>query len=457
MKLLLAHAYAIADDPREQELMRPFPPLGLQYLAAFLQGEHEVAIWDPTFGSRAEWSAVLDRERPDVVGFYGHTITRPFVKTMVAEAKGRGVRVVAGGPDPVQYLAEYLGMGVDAVVIGEGEHSFAELLREPDWSPERLATVNGVAFLRADRTVGKAPARALIKKLDELPHPRRVRSDMDAYFAAWRARHGQTAMSLTTSRGCPYHCTWCSKQVYGDTFRRRDPDAVIDEMQSVMAQFAPDQLWFVDDMFTINRKWVHRFCTRVVERDARVPFYVIGRPETLDLPLVEAMREAGCYRMYVSAESGAQHVLDAMRKESTVEDIERGAGLLRQAGIELGVFTMLGYPGEEKADILATRDMLRRMLPEVTLLSVAHPMKGTAFHTLVEEKITGQSAGRLLFEMRHSAELYDVAQRMIWADQDLRRTLSSARLGSTTPASVVGVLRAMARYPYWRARFALAE
>ena len=202
---------------------------------------------------------------------------------------------------------------------------------------------------------------------------------------------------------------------------------------------------------------MHRFCTRVVERDARVPFYVIGRPETLDLPLVEAMREAGCYRMYVSAESGAQHVLDAMRKESTVEDIERGAGLLRQAGIELGVFTMLGYPGEEKADILATRDLLRRMLPEVTLLSVAHPMKGTAFHTLVEEKITGQAAGRLLFEMRHSAELYDVAQRMIWADQDLRRTLSSARLGPTTPASVVGVLRAMARYPYWRARFALAE
>ena len=207
-------------------------------------------------------------------------------------------------------------------------------------------------------------------------------------------------------------------------------------------------------MMSINRKWVHRFCTRVVERRAQVPFYVIGRPETLDEPLVHALREAGCFRMYVSAESGAQHVLDAMKKESTVADIERGAALLRTAGIELGVFTMLGYPGEEKADILATRDMLRRILPEVTLLSVAHPMKGTAFHTLVQDQITGEDAGRLTFQMRHSAALYDTAQRMIWADQDLRRELAAR---PRSPAALAGILRAALRYPYWRARFGLAS
>ena len=158
--------------------------------------------------------------------------------------------------------------------------------------------------------------------------------------------------------------------------------------------------------------------------------------------------------MYVSAESGAQHVLDAMKKESTVAEIERGAALLRSAGIELGVFTMLGYPGEEKRDILATRDLLRRIHPEVTLLSVAHPMKGTAFHALVERQIPGQEAGRLTFEMRHSPQLYDTAQRMIWADQDLRRELAAR---PRTPDAIVGLLRAAARYPYWRARFELAD
>lgn len=451
MNVLLTHGWTLAGDPREQEIMRPFPPLGLQYLASACSA-HDVEVWDPTFGSLAEWPKVLDRARPDVVGVYGHTVTRPFLAGMVAEAKGRGIHVVAGGPDPVQYLDEYLAMGVDVVVIGEGERTLAELLELGEWSAANLRAVKGVAYL--DGGVVRTDARPLVRKLDELPWPRRERRDLEGYFAAWRARHGSTAMSMTTSRGCPYHCTWCSKQVYGDTFRRRDPDAVIDEMLAIRAEFGPDQLWFVDDMFTINRTWVHKFCARVVERGAEVPFYVIGRPETLDEPLVHAMRRAGCFRMYVSAESGAQHVLDAMRKESRVEDIEQGAALLRTAGIELGVFTMLGYPGEEKADILATRDLLRRIHPEVTLLSVAHPMKGTAFHTLVKDTITGEDAGRLTFEMRHSARLYDAAQRMIWADQDLRRELATWR---RTPAAVSGVLRAALRYPYWRARFELAE
>ncbi|MSP56903.1 MAG: B12-binding domain-containing radical SAM protein [Myxococcales bacterium] len=469
MKVLLAHGYTLAGDPREQEIMRPFPPLGLQYLAAFVgeRAGHDVVVWDPTFGSLQDWPGVLDRERPDVVGMYGHTITRPLVRGMVAEAKGRGIPVVAGGPDPVQYLDEYLAMGVDVVVIGEGEHTFAELIAALDvrgsdggWDRGRLGEIAGIAFLDQSgvsgepKTVVRTASRALVKKLDELPRPRRQRADIDLYFAAWRARHGQTAMSLTTSRGCPYHCTWCSKQVYGDTFRRREPDAVIDEMQAIREAYNPDQLWFVDDMFTINRRWVHRFCDRMVERKATVPFYVIGRPETLDAGLVADLRAAGCYRMYVSAESGAQHVLDAMKKESTVEDIERGARLLRSAGIELGVFTMLGYPGEEKRDILATRDLLRRILPEVTLLSVAHPMKGTAFHTLVQDSITGEQAGRLTFEMRHSPALYDTAQRMIWADQDLRRALAVLGKGRS-PSAIAGVLRAAARYPLWRARFTL--
>jgi anaerobic magnesium-protoporphyrin IX monomethyl ester cyclase len=293
----------------------------------------------------------------------------------------------------------------------------------------------------------RTKARPLIKPLDQLPWPAREHRDLDAYFQAWRDRHGETALSMTTSRGCPYHCTWCSKQVYGDTFRRREPDAVIDELLALRARFSPDQIWFVDDMFTINKKWVHRFCTRMVERDAVTPFYLIGRPETLDEDLVFALRRAGCYRMYISAESGAQHVLEAMKKESSVADIERGAGMLRRAGIELGVFVMLGYPGEEKADILSTRDMLRRLHPEVTLLSVAHPMKGTAFYDAVSNRITGEAAGRLTFEMRHSPRLYEAAQKMIWSDIGLRRKLARGEIDAE-------FLRAAVRYPLWRAAFA---
>ena len=86
-----------------------------------------------------------------------------------------------------------------------------------------------------------------------------------------------TAMSINTSRGCPYHCTWCSKAVYGDTFRRRKVDAVLDEIAWLKEAFDPDQLWFVDDMFTINKRWVHRFCEQMVARDLVTPFYGVTR------------------------------------------------------------------------------------------------------------------------------------------------------------------------------------
>jgi len=455
--VLLTHAYFLAGDPREQELMRPFPPLGLQYLVAALREAGGVAVewWDATFQPGPEaFVPVLWDHDPRLVGFYGHTITRPVTRGMVARCVAENRRVVAGGPDPVQYLDTYFDMGVEVVVIGEGERTLVALvdhLRRNGWRWDEpsLEGIPGIAFRRNGRVV-RTPPRPLVRPLDQLPWPARERADLSAYFEAWRARHGETALSMTTSRGCPYHCTWCSKQVYGDTFRRREVDAVIDELVDLRTRFDPDQIWFVDDMFTINRKWVHQFCERLVERGAVTPFYVIGRPETLDAELVGALRQAGCYRMYVSAESGAQHVLDAMRKESTVEEVERGAALLRGAGIELGVFVMLGYPGEEKGDILATRDMLRRLHPEVTLLSVAHPMKGTAFHDAVSERITGEEAGRLQFRMRHSPRLYDAAQRMIWADQSLRRRLAARDFDA-------GLVRDLLRYPAWRAVFAAVD
>lgn len=449
MNVLLSHGYFLADDPHEAELMRPFPPLGLQYLVAYLRREGVAAEWwDSTFqsGGVPAFAAALDAARPELVGFYGHTITRPVTARMVAEARGRGVRVVAGGPDPVQYLDEYFDMGVEVVVVGEGEVTLHELTQAlaaggGRWEPGRLAAVPGVAW-REDGVVRRSPPRPLVRPLDRLPWPARERRDLDAYFAAWRARHGETALSMTTSRGCPFHCSWCSKQVYGDTFRRRDPDAVIDELLAVKEQFAPDQLWFVDDMFTLNRTWVDRFAERMVARGAQTPFYVIGRAETLEPRQLERLRAAGLYRMYVSAESGADHVLDAMQKGTTVAELRRAGRLLRDAGIEMGAFVMLGYPGESRADVLATRDLLRDLDPAVTLVSVAHPMKGTRFHDEVRDRVTGTRGGRLTFEMAYSPRFYDASQRMLWADEGLRRARRAR-----APRRLVG---AAARYAWWR-------
>lgn len=460
LDLLLFHAYLLAEDPREQELMRPFPPLGLQYLVAWLrrEGFPEVDAFDPTFAPGPEsFFARVAETNPRVVGLYGHTVTRPTGLAMVARCRDEDRRTIAGGPDPVQYIDEYLDGGVEVIVVGEGEQTLQELmehLRANGWRWNRAALRNvaGIVFRDDDGATVRTGPRALIRPLDRLPWPHRERRDLDAYFSAWRARHGETALSLNTSRGCPYHCTWCSKQVYGDTFRRRDVAKVVDEVLWLRETFAPDQLWFVDDVFTVNRKWVHRFCDEMVDRGAVTPFYLIARPEAVDPAMLDDLRRAGCYRIYMSAESGAQHVLDAMRKESTVDDIHRAATLIRAAGIEIGAFVMLGYPGEALDDIRATLRMLHAIEPDVTLLSVAHPMKGTRFYDEVADRLVQppgwaeKNGGRLAFRMRYSHRFYEVAQRHIFTETGL---VKKVRRGEWDKELV----KLAIKYPLYRTAF----
>jgi radical SAM superfamily enzyme YgiQ (UPF0313 family) len=425
LDLLLTHAYFLRDDPHEQQLMRPFPPLGLQYLVAWLRRENlgRVDWWDSTFQEEADFERVLQETDPQTVGFYGHTLTRSVTARLVKRCREQGRRVVAGGPDPVQYLAEYLEMGVEVVVIGEGEETLTALMHHlkkerGHWNWEHLKEIPGIAFQVHETTV-KTPARSLLRPLDRLPYPHRARRDLDRYFNVWKRRHGKTAMSLSTSRGCPYRCTWCSKQVYGDTFRRRSVEHVIQEARVIKQEYGPDELWFVDDMFTLNRRWVLEFCRDFSK--VELPFYLIGRGETLNEELVQALKGAGCYRIYLSAESGSQKVLDRMEKGTDLVEIYRAADLLRKYRIELGIFVMLGYPGETRSDVLATIRMIRKLAPEVTLVSVAHPMKGTAFYTEVEKEITGIEGGRLTFKMPYSRQFYQNAERLIWTEEDIRK------------------------------------
>ena len=262
LDLLLFHAWFLSRDPLEQELMRPFPPLGIQYLVSWLRqnGFPLVDWWDASFTAGPQcFVEELQRHEPRVVGLYGHTVTRPTALPMVQMALDKGCRVIAGGPDPVQYLEEYLGGGVEVVVIGEGEQTLTELMEHLKahrwtWNWDTIEAIKGIAYRHPedpDGHIRRTPSRPLIRPIDTIPWPVRERRDLDGYFDAWRERHGETALSMVTSRGCPYHCSWCSKQVYGDTFRRRSTGDVLDELEALRTRFDPDQIWFADDLFTI--------------------------------------------------------------------------------------------------------------------------------------------------------------------------------------------------------------
>jgi radical SAM superfamily enzyme YgiQ (UPF0313 family) len=227
----------------------------------------------------------------------------------------------------------------------------------------------------------------LIKSLDDLPIPKRDAVELRPYLEAWRAHHGKNAISISTMRGCPYTCRWCSRAVYGGSYRRRSPRLVADEIQGIVDRYNPDSLWFVDDVFTINHRWIEEFASEVEERNLRVPYECITRADRLNERMVTLLRRSGCFRVWIGAESGSQKILDAMDRRVTVEQVRNMIQLSKKHGIETGTFIMLGYPGETEADIEATIEHLKRADPDQFTITVSYPITGTPFYDDVRNEI----------------------------------------------------------------------
>lgn len=383
MDLLLSHGYFLAEDAQERRIMKPYPPLGLLYISAHLKGRgFDVRVFDATFRSFGEFEQHMARERPPVVGLYCNLMTKVNVLRMAEVCRRHGATVVVGGPEPPHDAERYLEHGVDFVVIGEGERTLEELLpallRHP--GERDLRAVDGLVYRDEHGRVVRTAPRALIPDIDSQPWPDREAIDLGAYLAAWRRHHGVGAVSLLTARGCPYTCRWCSRSVFGESHRRRSAARVADEVAYLRERYAPDLLWYVDDVFTIHRGATLQYAAELQRRELRVPFECISRAERIDDAIADALRDMGCFRLWIGSESGSQRVLDAMDRRVKVERVQASTHLLQARGIQVGMFIMLGYDGEEQQDLDATVAHLKAAGPDVFLTTVAYPIKGTPYH-----------------------------------------------------------------------------
>lgn len=389
--ILLAHGYFLAEDEKEQQIMRPYPPLGLMYLSAWLTREGlRVELFDSTLRTRAELYARLAQGPPSVLGLYTNLITRPSVLAITAEAKRLGWRVVLGGPESANYPAEYLASGADVVVAGEGEMTLMVLLPALERrGPHALHGIPGVIFLDERGALIENAPRDQIRDLDALPWPDRHAVDMRAYMDIWRTHHGASSVTMVTARGCPYRCRWCSHAVFGFTHRRRSVRSCADELEWIRDTYAPDQIWYADDVFGIHPQWLLEYAAELKRRNLRVPFETISRADRLLRDdVLETLAKMGCYRLWIGSESGSQRILDAMSRGVTVEQVQQACRAARRHGIRTGMFLMWGYEGETLEDIEATVDHAARALPDVLLTTLAYPIKGTPYFDAVADRIT---------------------------------------------------------------------
>ena len=390
-QILLGQSYYLRFDPKLWEAMQPYPPLGTMYAASWLrQHGYEVALFDAMLAeSEEEWAKALDEHKPQYAIIYEDNFNylskmcllrmREAAFAMIAMAKSRGCVVILCGADATDHYAEYLAHGADYCLLGEGEETLIELLSQLSAGNE-AAQVIGLA----SRNTLRPSRRPDMTDLDKLRFPAWDLIDVKKYRALWLEHHGYFSMNMVTTRGCPYHCNWCAKPIWGQRYNSRSPENVATEMKWLKENFAPDHIWFADDILGLKPNWIERFAALLREAEAVTPFKCLMRADLVNEKTARALAKAGCKTVWLGAESGSQKILDAMDKGDKVEDIYRAAKLLRGAGVEVGFFLQFGYPGEAWDDVQQTLKMVRECMPDDIGISVSYPLPGTKFYERVK-------------------------------------------------------------------------
>lgn len=437
MDILLCHSYFLHQDPAEMRVMKPYPPLGLLYISSYLKARgFDVGLCDTTFADYDTVQARITAERPFAVGIYTNLMTRRHVLAIMAMAREAGARIILGGPEATNYRKEYFAHGADVITVGEGEETLAELLplMQQD-GVARLGAVNGIVFRNEQGALEQTPGRALDRDLDARPFPDREAIDMERYISTWQTHHGVRSVSLITARGCPYQCQWCSHSVFGISYRHRSPENVIDELLHIRDAYRPDQVWYADDVFTMNFRWLARFADLLDENGLHFPFESISREDRLTEDVVKTLKRMGCYRLWIGAESGSQRILDAMKRRTNAARMRQMIEMVQDHRIRAGTFIMVGYEGETEQDIAATVRHLKAAPPDDVLTTLSYPIKGTPYYDQVADRLVTPENWAASTERdarirgRGSRRYYSAAEAWIGAEVDLSRALRAAPAG----------------------------
>src|SRR6266511_1666591 len=402
-QILLGQSYFLRFDPKLWEAMQPYPPLGTLYAASYLrQHGYEVALFDAMLAeSEDEWGKALDEHQPQYAILYEDNFNylskmcllrmRDAAFTMIEMAKSRGCTVILCGADATDHYSTYLENGVDYVLIGEGEETLIELLSglsEGKDTSQIVGLASSQKLALSGVEGSNVKRRPDISNLDLLPFPAWDLVDVEKYRSIWLKKHGYFSTNMVTTRGCPFHCNWCAKPIWGQRYHSRSPENVAAEMKWLRETYQPDHVWFADDILGLKPGWLPRFAEALHAQGSLIPFKCLSRADLLTREgEVDALASAGAQTVWMGAESGSQKILDAMDKGTKVDQIHEAARRLKRAGIRVGFFLQFGYPGETREDIEKTIQLVRDCEPDDIGISVSYAMPGTKFYEAVREQL----------------------------------------------------------------------
>lgn len=344
---------------------------------------HDVKIVDMTVDNVdiSKLKSIIALFKPNIVGITMNTFQTKIARKVAIAVKevNDNILTIIGGPHPSSIGLDIFEKfpGIDVSVVGEGEFAFLEIVEG-----RNLENIKGICYK------GKInDQRQFAENLDYIPLPNLDLVDISKYSGVFTGN--KKSMYIMASRGCPSHCIYCNKSVFGHKVRYRTPRKVVEEVKWLHEQYGISAIYFQDDTFNLNRKWIDDILNLIIDNKLNEKISYISpfraNEKLVDKKLLQLAKDAGFEQILYGVESGNQEMLNRMKKGLNISDIKRAFKLTNEIGLKPFAFMMVGLPGENENTIRDTLN-LRKELKSPSGFSLAIPFPNTKFEEIVREK-----------------------------------------------------------------------
>ncbi len=364
-----------------------WPPLNLACLAAIAENlGHEVKIIDGEVENMPLEEMIEETAafKPDLIGI---TATTPFYH--IVSQLGQGLKqriskvpIIIGGAHITILKEKAFEPCFDYAFIGESDCSFPLFLKQYE-KKGNISEVKGMLFRENGKVIFTGEPDPIFD-LDSLPLPARHLLKMDKYQIG-TLQGTKTFAPIMTVRGCPFRCIFCSRKIFGSTFRKRSPELVLEEIKSIINKYNIRHFIFLDDTLTLDRNHILRICQLLEENKLNITFEGSTRANLIDEEIVSRMVRAGLIRISFGLESVDENIRRIMKKDVPLESYIAANRLTNKYGIETLNSCMIGLPGETVETIKKTLSFLRdsREIKQANI-SIAVPYPGTELYEMAK-------------------------------------------------------------------------
>ncbi|MBL6991476.1 MAG: radical SAM protein [Bacteriovoracaceae bacterium] len=360
------------------------PQLGILYIAAIArqQTSWEVEVID-CIAENLDYNSLGEKVKEykaDLCGISALTFNLfDVIETITIVKKlSPTTKIILGGPHVHIYPRETVRWkNVDYVAVGEGEMVIPAFLKAFPIK-DKMQNIPGLLYKDSYGNIKESsPCPPLIQQLDALPFPARDLTDINLYSSIVSKNNPITTM--ITSRGCPYHCSYCDRPNMGKIFRFHSADYVIKEMRACQ-ELGIKEIFIYDDTFTVNRKRVIEICKKKVEEGIKIAFDVRARVDNVDEKILRALKEAGCERIHFGVEAGTEKIQKILNKGITLDQVEEAFKLTKKVGIKTLAYFMIGSPTETIEDIKESIKFSIKLNPDFLSVTILTPFPETSIY-----------------------------------------------------------------------------